>query len=301
MGSGLEALEALADLAPKLKGEAELRVILELSRRQLASPGGVHVSTRDLATACNCGRPNVQKALARLTARNWITRRKGSAVQSTYYRVNLFETVRMGGYVTKPPPTQGRLLSEATPALLHSQGGYDTEPPPLDSKGLAAAAASLDLEFGSLTLIYRVLSAKTKDHDPDDLAAFRNHLHSYYAKFGRDERGRPVSFPHPPPDDIVAQFMAIAEPGRLEVMLSNLGIDAMGAKAHLPDTRSSLNPWNYAWFITLGLSRIHGINFQTTKKVRAALRDVKRRPAPPEPEQIELPNIADLARRKAMP
>jgi hypothetical protein len=94
--------------------------------------------------------------------------------------------------------------------------------------------------------------------------------------------------------------MAIAEPPRLEVMLSNLGIDAMGAKAHLPDTRSSLNPWNYAWFITLGLSRIHGINFQTTKKVRAALRDVKRQPAP-QPQQIELPDIADLARRKAMP
>jgi hypothetical protein len=151
-------------------------------------------------------------------------------------------------------------------------------------------------------LIYRVISSKPKDHDPDDLAAFRNALHSYYAKFGRDERGQPVNYPHPPPDDIVAQFMAIAEPPRLEVMLSNLGIDAMSAQAHMPATRSSLNPWNYAWFITIGLSRIHGIHFQTTKKVRAALRDVKRKPRPPEPKQIELPDmVADLARRKAMP
>ncbi|HXM40657.1 MAG TPA: hypothetical protein VN924_05360 [Bryobacteraceae bacterium] len=46
-------------------------------------------------------------------------------------------------------------------------------------------------------MIYRVLSSKPKDHDPDDLAAFRNALHSYYGKFGRDERGRPVKLPAP--------------------------------------------------------------------------------------------------------
>jgi len=294
-------LQALADLAPKLK-EAELRLILELSRRQLASPGGVRVSSRDLAEACKMGRRNVQYALDALAKRNLITARQGTATSAAIYRVNVFDTVRMGGVVmTPPPPAQGWLGGvEATPpvASLQRQGGVFTTPPPTENTALAGAGAPLDFERTAYALIDRVLSGKPKDHDADDLAAFRNYLHSYYTKFGRDDRGRPVNNPHPPPDDLVAQFMAIAPTGRLETMLSNLGMDAMNAKAHLPSTRSSFNPYSYGWFITIGLSRVHGISFQATRQARAALRDVKR--TPPQPEQLEIPDVAAIARSKAM-
>jgi hypothetical protein len=77
-------MDGLAHLAPKL-GEAELRLILELSRRELASPECVRASTRDLANGCKCGRPNVQKALASLTKRNLITTRKGTATTAAAY------------------------------------------------------------------------------------------------------------------------------------------------------------------------------------------------------------------------
>ena len=290
----------LADLAPTLK-EAELRVLLELSRRQLRTPSCVAASGREIANACKLGRRNVQYALDSLAKRNLISTRQGTATQPARHRVNIFDTVRLGGVATTPPPpAQGWLGGvEATPPLasLRRHPGDLTTPPPPDSKGLAAAAASLDLDLTAFALIDRVLSAKVKDHDKDDVTAWRHRLHGYYAKFGRDGAGRPVQSPHPPPDDIVAQFLAIADPRRLEMMMDNLELDAITAHAHQPATRSSLNPFNYAWFITIGLSRVHGIHFQVTRKLRAALRDVKRRPAPPEPEQQPLIDVRELARK----
>src|ERR1035441_2103167 len=80
----------------------------------------------------------------------------------------------------------------------------------------------------------------------------------------------------------------------------SLELDAMATKAYLPSTKSSLNPYSYGWFSIIALSRIHGIHFHKTKKARAALRDVKRKPRQPQPEQIDLPDIAALAKQKAM-
>ena len=94
---------ALADLAPTLK-EAELRVILELARRQLTSPGGVRASGRDIARACKTGRRNIQYALDSLTTRGLITARQGTATTAATYRVNAFDTVLLGGVATTPPP-----------------------------------------------------------------------------------------------------------------------------------------------------------------------------------------------------
>jgi hypothetical protein len=150
-----------------------------------------------------------------------------------------------------------------------------------------------------LGLIDRVLSAKAKDVYPDDVAHFRRRIGSHYAKFGRDHNGRPLQHPHPPPDEIVAQFLAIGTPGRMETMLDALMLEAAEAEATNKGTDAT-RPYNYAWFITVGLSRVHGIHFQVTRKARAILREVKRKPAPPQPEQIELPDIAALARKKTM-
>jgi len=44
--------------------------------------------------------------------------------------------------------------------------------------------------------------------------------------------------------------------------------------------------YSYAWFVTVALSRLHGIHWTATKKARAALRMVRlAQPAPAEPEQ----------------
>jgi DNA-binding transcriptional ArsR family regulator len=296
-------IAAMADLAPKLK-EAELRLILELSRRQLTSPGAVRASGRELANACKMGRRNVQYALDALAKRNLITLRQGTATTAAIYRVNIFDTVPMGGVVTTPPPpTQGWLGGvEATPPLasLRRHPGDVTTPPPTENTALAAAAASLDLDEASLRLIDRVYSSKLQDHHPDDLAAIQQRLYGYFRKFGRGDDGRPIANPHPPDPHVAATLLAIAELNRLETMLDNLELDAMATKAYLPSTKSSLNPYSYGWFSIIALSRIHGIHFHKTKKARAALRDVKRKPRQPQPEQIDLPDIAALAKQKAM-
>jgi hypothetical protein len=272
-------------------------VLLELSRRQISSPGGVKASSRELAKSCGIARSNTQKAIDQLTQKCKITARQGTATNSATYRVNIFDTLRMGGPITGPPPG---LITGPPLALFQGHPGPVLGPPPTDPKGLAAAAAALDFDPTSLGLIDRVLSAKPKKADPQDLQRFRARLHGYMAKFGRDGNGRAVQFPHPPSDEIVAQFLAIDDPNALDTMLSNLILDAQNAGAHLPNSRTAYNPWNYVWFLTIALSRRHGIDFRSQKQARAILRDVKKRPAPPEPEQLALPDVAALARKKAM-
>jgi hypothetical protein len=146
-------------------------------------------------------------------------------------------------------------------------------------------------------LIDRVYSSKPQDHDKADLAALRRILHGYYAKFGRDEQGHAVQAPHPPQDDVTAKVLAVADLHRIETMMDNLTLDAINAGAHQPGTNAALNPQQYIWFVTIALSRIHGIHFSVTKKIRAALRDVKRHPRPPEPEQQPLIDVAALAKK----
>ena len=151
-----------------------------------------------------------------------------------------------------------------------------------------------------MRLIDRVYSSKPEDHDPEDLTKLRRILHGYFAKFGRDDRGQPLNAPHPPPPHITAKVLEVANLHRIETMMDALTIDAINAGAHHPGSNAALNPQHYIWFVTIALSRVQGIHFSTTKKLRAQLRDVKRRPAPPQPEQIALPDIADMAKKKSM-
>ena len=65
IGSGIEAL---ADIAPGLTG-AELKVLLEVARRQMCGKKAVRLSSRELANACKLGRSNVVMALDTLTAK----------------------------------------------------------------------------------------------------------------------------------------------------------------------------------------------------------------------------------------
>ena len=88
-------------------------------------------------------------------------------------------------------------------------------------------------------------------------------------KLGRDEANQPTPHAHPPHDDLVAQFLTLADPRRLLTMLDSLLCDRYTC-------------YSYGWFVTVGLQRIHGIHFQEVRKARAALR---RREAPGRPRQ----------------
>jgi hypothetical protein len=283
---------------------AQFALFCNIWELQQASPNGLRISARQLAKACNISKSNMLPAIRALTELCILTWRKGGTTDKSFYRVCAFDTIAMGGPVLGPPqPETVVLFQDHRPpqvVLFQDQGGPILGPPPIEEQRLAAAAAALDLDVDSLRLINRVLMGKPQDHDQGDLAHFRARLHAYFQTFGRDDRGKPLHNPHPPPNEVVAQFLSIAPPDRLSTMLSNLEIDAVAANAHHPATRSALNPYNYGWFTIIGLSRVHGIHFQVQRKARAALRDVKRRPAPPQPEQIELPDIAALAAKKAM-
>jgi hypothetical protein len=123
-------------------------------------------------------------------------------------------------------------------------------------------------------LIDQILSANPRKTDQNDLAIFRSWLHGYMCKLGRDDRNRPLQNPHPPPDELVAQFLEIAEPRRLGCMLDSLMLDKKTC-------------YSYGWFIVVALQRIHGISWQTTKQIRTQLRDVKR-PRPAQPQQTSI-------------
>lgn len=283
---------ALADLAPTLK-EAELRVILELARRQLTSPGGVRASGRDIARACKTGRRNIQYALDSLTTRGLITARQGTATTAATYRVNAFDTVLLGGVATTPPPPQQGVLGGVftTPPLasLRRHPGDVTTPPPPESTRLTAAAASVEISTASLAILDRVFSATGAKTDPEDLRTFRAWLHGYMSKLGRDDNNQPLRNPHPPDDKLVAQFLAADEPKALGTMLDALMLERQTCQS-------------YFWFVTVALQRRHGIGWQETKRARQALRIVKagNKPdthAPDYAQQLAL----DLARRKAMP
>jgi len=277
--------EALADLAPTLK-EAELRVLLELARRQLRTGAAVRASSRDLANACKASRSKLQAALDSLTARGILTTRQGTTTTAAAYQVNPLLTVRIGGSLGEPPP---RLPKDATQAPLWSQGGSLPMPPPTENKALAAAPGAVEIGATSLLLIDRVLSAKAKDFDPDLIVTFRNWLHAYMCKLGRDDRGQPTPQAHPPKDDLVAQFLACGDPRRLGAMLDSLMCDRKDC-------------YSYGWFVTLALQRIHGLHFQEQKAARAALRDVKRPPAPAPPAEqtgLDFANHMQQALRSA--
>jgi len=267
----LFVIGTLADLAPTLK-EAELRIYLELARRALYTPTHwVPASSRQLATICKLGRRNAQHALDSLTTRELLTTRQGTATRATVYQVNALSTVRIGGVATTPPPADGWCRDSATLALFRRQGGVIPTPPPTAGLDLTRApqdprAVDSDLKP---SILDRVLTARPKDFDPELLRKARGWMHGYSAKLGREP------YAHPPDDAVCAQFLAVAEPDRLH----NLVMELMHERKEPGATP--------AWFITVALQRLHGVQPTALKQRRAELRAVAgKRPtesaAPPE-------------------
>ena len=272
----------VADLAPTLK-EAELRVLLELTRRGAATPNHwVRASSRELATACRVARSNVQPAIDALTARGLLTTRQGTATTAAAHQVNIPNTAKIGGPVTGPPPAKRWPYSEATVDLFQGQGGPVTGPPPYENKGHSISAGRVETSEQLHPILDRVLRSRPSKADPDLLAYVRRWLHSYMAKLGVDDTNRPFletgNAPHPPDDGLVAQILAIADSQRIMRELDNMLLE-----------RKPIN--KYGYFVTVLLQRIHGITWQQTKHARAALRVVRAgqaAAAAPEPQQLDL-------------
>jgi hypothetical protein len=253
---------ALAATAPHLK-EAALRLAIALT--DLAQPP--HYTVRASWATLQRKTGLVPSALGRAIKQlcdptsGLVSIRRGGSAHENAYQLSFLQTVRGTSFGEAPPkeaPSQEALPFEKQPTSL-------AEGAPAENTPLAAAAARVEISTASLRVIDHVFSAKPKNFATDVLAHFRTWLHGYMAKFGRDENNQPLpnGSTIPPKEEIVAQFLAISTPSRLATMLDVLALDQKTC-------------YSYAWFITVGLERIHGIAWTETRKVRAALQEVKR-------------------------
>jgi len=138
-----------------------------------------------------------------------------------------------------------------------------------------------------------LLQANPKKLDDERKHKAREWIYGYMRKFGKERD------PHPPDQQIVAQFLAVAPWPQLEGVLQELWRKRQPAG----DT--------YAWFVGVALQRIHGLRFDDVRQRRAELKLVARhgetmQPQPPAEQQPLLPatelqaQIAQAAQRKAL-
>lgn len=275
------SLTRIADLAPTLK-EAELRVLVHLTF--LAETDGqksCRISARELAKQCRTSRRAVQPALDSLAARGLITTRQGTATTPSAYLLNFLNTVQIGGAPNAPPPAEKQAQQERLALEVRHPDenelrhpGAGNAPPPTDSKQEkdGTSRASIESRF-DYEVIDRLLKAKPDKSDAALIEAARRWLHGYMAKLGREQH------PHPPDNQILAQFLAIATWPQLEGLLYDL----------LAERKEP--GYSYAWFITVALQRIHGIQPAILKQRRAELKLVSRQQrtdAPP----FDIPALA---------
>lgn len=286
IGARANALMSLAALAPGL-GEAELKVALHLASIEDPVHHSAKASSRQIAGATRLSRSNVQRALDSLNRRRLIAIREGTATRAAAYLLNFTQTTAFrGGPAVGPPPAQMAL-----------PGGPAAGPPvwatiPPESDGVASQqghpfqpVAPVDISIEPISIIDRLLSSRPNHFDKATLAQAEKWVHGYMAKFS------PIPNPHPPDPYILAQLLAVADLPTIEWLISELMVERK------PPGQT------YAWFVTVALQRIHGIQPQVLKARRAALR-IARRPQAPEPTQDNLEFagdlIADLTKAKGM-
>jgi hypothetical protein len=286
-------IEALSALAPTLK-EAELRVLLELMSRPRCGDGiEVTASSRELASATRVSRSWLRAAMASLEDRKIITTKPGTATRAAKHTLNFLEIISTGGSVANPPNPQyvGPQRTQYV-GSLRTHPGSVADPPLFENTPLPSERPRVDVLRVGNPILDRVLNCKASKADPETLRYFRARLHSHMAKLGTDDTGQPLPQPHPPDDQVVAQFMACGDPPELERLLQTLFMDREPCQ-------------RYAWFVTVALQRLHGFSFGDVRKAREKLKLVKRgQPAPPPPElptqQDLLAGIEAAAVKKAM-
>jgi hypothetical protein len=261
-----------------------LRVAIALAARASPPHYSVRISTRELQRLTRLATSAVNRGIRELCdpKHAYVAVRRGTATVPSAYLLSFVQTVRGASFREAP-------AKEAPPLLFEQQPASFAEAPPAENAPVNATFAAVDVDAASLQLIDRVLSAKTSDFDPNLIRHFRSWLHGYMCKLGRDANNRPLSNPHPPPDDLVAQLLALAEPRRLEGFLDGLMAERQACQT-------------YAWFVVVGLQRIHGIAARSQKQARAALKLVRAggRAEDPEWRQQTIEAIASIARAKKL-
>src|SRR4051794_1396955 len=271
----IDALERVAGLAKSLTC-AEFRVLFELTLRACREDRHTaKASTRELAHATGLARSNVITALHGLCQRNVIATDQGSTTRAATYRLSFLEVVVLSvplvpGPVLGPPQKEKNVQvvlkqDQGGPVLgplqtdSFVQGGPIAGPPPDFSTAALKedARARVDIDGTNVPIIDRLLKAKPKNFDNGLIQHFRDWLHGYMAKLGREPH------PHAPDDLIVSQFLTCGEPHQLGRLLDDLLAE------HKEPGHS------YAWFVTVALQRIHGISPETVKQRRTELRLVK--------------------------
>jgi hypothetical protein len=254
-------LQRLVDLAPTLK-EGELRLLLYLAQLTEKRPQhDIRISKAELASGTKLARSAIERAVAALAQRGLITCRRGTATQASAFIVNIFATVVLGSPLGGQPPLVEAPSKRVTGPLFEGKGHPFRGQPDDENTPVAECVDAVDIEgfdSSSESVIDRLLKANPKRETPERLAEARRWLHGYAAKFGRAPN------PHPPDDKICAQFLAIAEWPRLEGVL----LDLMGERKEAPHS--------YAWFVSVALQRIHGIEPKKLRDRRQQLKLVRK-------------------------
>ena len=298
----IDAFERVAGLARSLSC-AEFRVLFELTLRACREDRHTaKASTRELAHATGLARSNVITALHGLCQRNVICTDQGSTTRSATYHLSFLEVAVLNAPLV-PGPKLGPPQKEKNVqvVLFQDQGGpnlgplqieknvqvvlQQDHPPEISTAALKEdARAPVDFDGTNVPIIDRLLKAKPKNFDNGLVQHFRDWLHGYMAKLGREPH------PHAPDDLIVSQFLTCGEPHQLGRLLDDL----------LAERKEPGH--SYAWFVTVALQRIHGISPETVKQRRTELRLVKKQQRPPEQPQIESmqQQILDMAQDKRL-
>jgi hypothetical protein len=290
-----KCFQHLARLAHTL-GEAELRVLIELTNRTATSPTFTcAIGARQLAKAIGIAYSNVQAAVAGLTARALITVRPGAANRPSVYQVNIWLTtdfpISTGAPVAGAPLHSQQVhpctCSRCTPAPV-------TGAPPTENQQFALLETSVDsdrsIPEGSIDCqdpIERTIRTKPSEHTAQDLEAARALMYGYRRKFPPlEEVG---TEPHPPDREICARFLAVAPLPQLERLISDLFCERRTCG------------YSYAWFVSVALQRIHGISPKVAKHRKTQLAAVPRPVDADNDAGSDFPDLLQqLARTKAL-
>ncbi len=270
-----KALTQLADLAPTLR-ERELRVLLAMTNAFASSEHqSGRLSAAQLVKLTGLSRSNVFLAIASLRDRSMIATRGGTATEASGYKLTFTRAITITGSPGLGPPPilkkdEGGLTTRPQAVLFQDQGGPIPGPPL--TKEHTRAGMSID-SITSDSIIDRLLRADPKNCAREDLDQTRRWVHGYQCKLGRDPN------PHPPDDKILAQLIAVAQPGQIIRLIQDLM-----AERKEPGHQ-------YSWYVTVALQRIHGIRPELLKQRRAELRIVRsRQPLDVPPTQQQLPD-----------
>jgi DNA-binding MarR family transcriptional regulator len=257
-------LKRLAARAPKMR-ERELRVLLYLeSITEQGPPHATRASLREIAKATGLAISNVQAAIVELGQKDHISRVPGTATKPSFIHVHTHSVIQTGVPITGTPkkgtPPKGCEQERYTAYLFQDEGAPITGTPPDENAALPAAAPRVDLDSDFKSLIDRVLSAKPKNQNPNEMAAARKWMHGYATKFPSPDNQKP----HPPDETACAQLLAVAPWPRIERMFYDLTAERQTAG------------YNWAWFVVVALQRIHGISATKQKQTREQLKLIGR-------------------------